>query len=321
MNVCVLIMATNKEPSISNVEAMKDSFIRYAVEAQKAGQLEHNYDFVVYYANDRENALTDGILGHRAEDGGEHIINFEMECHESVYMTYEKTYTVLKSVTHEYDWYIRINISCFLNIALIDRCLKYLKPDMVYGNAINTFVNADSPYVNDIYMRGDLIMFSESTRKGIVEHGEKYMFCDRADRNRLEIPHVDDCLLGVVMIDYFGKDYYTHLRMFNYNFLCRGTDEITKDNIHPFAVGSRVKTVPPNQNYSGYSWDDNEYRRIDCEKMRLLQKFYEENYDYKKFNKIDLFVKKDASRPTLFIETYQAKVDDIKEQYLSKKRG
>ena len=57
------------------------------------------------------------------------------------------------------------------------------------------------------------------------------------------------------------------LKTFTYSFLPNNTDI---RGFNKFAISSRVKTMPPGVRYSGYSWEDNEYRRCDAEKIKKI---------------------------------------------------
>lgn len=298
MRIAIEILATNTEPSVSNVSAMKSSFINLA---KTSKSLKNSFDFFVYTAG-TEHSRT-------IEDDS--LIRLQFPYPETIYRTYEKGVSALKEISG-YDWYIRINISCFLNIPLLDYMIPLLDEDTVYCNAINSYIN-DENYYNDIYPRGDFMLFSEKTRQGILSVCDKYLFCDEALTNRINIPHVDDCLFGLCLIDYFGPTYYDHLQMLNYNYIPEPTGDISRP-VSILCPSSRVKTNPPGVMYSGYSWEDNDYRRYDGQKMIYL------NNQVKgvQYHNIELSSLFSNSRPTLFIRLSNQPIEVFK-KYLQNK--
>ena len=134
------------------------------------------------------------------------------------------------------------------------------------------------------------------------------------------VDHVDDCLIGCCFIDYAGPDYYKSLYMLSYTYL---PNHEVGDDIKPqkYNIGTRVKTVPPNETYSGYSWEDNEWRKKDCEKMIKLTEYVENNpFEYIGLKMKDVLVDKKNSRPTLFISASGQNVFDVFHRFLEQKR-
>lgn len=319
MKVAILVMSTNKEPSLSNVRMMKDTLFNDIDVLSNNGKLNHSYDIYVY-SGGSDTDLEDST---QQDEKYSNVFYETFAVEESIYRTFEKT--IYSLTNHEYDFYIRINISCFLNIRLIDRILNGLKTDCIYCSAINSYIHDDT-YLNDLYARGDMMIFSKSVRNKILENANKYMFCDTVmNQVRLNVEHVDDCLLGLCFIDGYGKDYYQHLIMLKYNFIPHySLSDINSSMIDRYSVSNRVKTMPPNVLYSGYSWDDNEYRRIDGEKMKYIQNIYD-NIDYSKELINNLIQKatvpKDKSRPTLFVQYSSQNLYTRHWEYLKNKRN
>ena len=319
MKVAVLIMTTESEPSLTNIEGMKETFIKRTQE----GHLDNEYEFILYngidsssrheYENTKllekqSNYLQKIDTGHKNGN----VYKIQCDQFESIYKTFEKTidiFTTLALSKKTYDWYIRINISAWLNIDLIDKILPQLDNDKVYCNAINSIIS-DEKYLNDLYPRGDFMMFSAKVKAGIYIEGYKFYNCDKRLDNRLNVPHVDDCLIGLSLIHYFGKDYYKHLKMLTYNYLPQNKFSKEKLQIKRNAVCSRVKTVPPGETYSGYSWNDNEWRRYDKEKMLQLSKMYKD-IDYTNINLSDIIVSENKGRLILLVLMQNATVDNF----------
>ena len=314
MRIAILIMSTNKEPSITNEKGMYETFIKYTQD--NSDSLNHHYDFYFYYADqskftgDYQKDLT------YTQIVQSNVYNVYCNVQESIYRTFEKTIFTFNAMKG-YDWYIRINISNFINIKLLDLVINEMDKSFIYCNAINTIVS-DENYLNDIYPRGDFYMMSDIVRTAILPEANKLLFSDVSldFKKRCNVIHVDDCLLGVVLVKTFGNTYQDMLKMLKYNFIPRNNIE----NFDKFAISSRVKTIPPNENYSGYSWEDNEYRRQDYKKMKLL-------YDTMlllKYNNVqlnNLLVDESVGRPTIFVQYLNAHLPQVKHFLKSKKRG
>ena len=309
MKVAIEILSTQAEPSTTNIHAMKNTMVSLANEY--SDKLINHYDFFFYYGG--YSASTLGVaVSKEQDDTYSNCWNLKISTEESIYTTFEKGVWALKYISG-YDWYIRINISCYLNILLLDKVLSQFNEDTVYCNAINSYIN-DEKYYNDLYPRGDMMIFSKKTREGILKFTDKYFNCDTVSANRLNIPHVDDTLFGLCFIDYFGAEYYKHLQMLKYNYI--PDIDITNKTVSTICIGNRVKTNPPGIKYSGYSWEDNEYRRYDAIKMEILN----DRFKQQSYNNVKLSDLLSNERPTLFITLTNRKIEDFY-AYLKRKRG
>lgn len=308
MKVAILVMATSDEPSVSNCKAMNDTFIKYIKDNKDS--LNNSYDCYFYYADKGKfNTLQPTITTDRGNDVYDTCCNVE----ESVYRTFEKTVYMLNSID-DYDWYVRINISTFVNIKLLDLMLSKLDESIIYCNAINTIIS-DEEYMNTLYPRGDFYIMSNKMKTSLLPEMNKLIFSDTKLQHseRCNVIHVDDTLFGVALVKTFGNDYLDMLKMVKYNFL--PGDNITGST--KLAIASRVKTIPPGVVYSGYSWDDNPYRREDGNKMKML---YDAMllYDYKDIKLEDIFVDEDNCRPGIASVLYSMKIKNIKHLIRSK---
>ena len=309
MKVAIEILSTQAEPSTTNIHIMKNTMVSLVNEY--SDRLINQYDFFFYYGG--YSASTLGVAVNKEQDETySNCWNLKISTEESIYTTFEKGVWALKYISG-YDWYIRINISCYLNILLLDKVLSQFNEDTVYCNAINSYIN-DEKYYNDLYPRGDMMIFSKKTREGILKFTDKYFNCDTVSTNRLNIPHVDDTLFGLCFIDYFGAEYYKHLQMLKYNYI--PDIDITNKTVSTICIGNRVKTNPPGIKYSGYSWEDNEYRRYDAIKMEILN----DRFKQQSYNNVKLSDLLSNERPTLFITLTNRKIEDFY-AYLKRKRG
>ena len=315
------MMAASKEPSTRNVQAFKDTIVRYCNENKD--KLKNTYDFYVYTCLGYEDILYRFVKSCNSDHDYDNLYYIVVNERESVYRTFEKTYCALKYVDEDldekYDLYVRVNISMYLNLDLLDKVADKLKPGNLYCNALNSYINLESEYCNDIYPRGDLMIFDHSILEKIIGDDNDFKFKEDNLEYRPLVNHVDDCLIGLCLINGFGKDYYKHLYMLKYNYLPDA--EIDPRMINTYAIGSRIKTVPPEVGYSGYSWDDNDYRKKDVEKFHYLYDYYKNRgFDYTGVKMADVLVDKNKSRPTLFVEADNKNVFDVFWKYLEQKR-
>ena len=317
MKIAVLIMSTNRQPSLRNVEAFENTVIKYYNDNKD--KFKHDYDFYVYYSDDKERK-DQSYYGEitRKENG---VYNVCINERESVYRTFEKTYYMFKILNESYyDIFVRINISLWMNLNLLDSVVDQFKSDCVYCNAINSHINGNSEYINDIYPRGDMMIIGRDVFKGIIDNGEKYLYCDTDLKNRINVDHMDDCLVGVCMIDTYGKDYYKHIIPLKYVFVPRKSIYSTPNIMDEYSIGFRVKSTPVGM-VSGYSWDDNEYRLNDSKKMIELQNYFNsKNIKYDGTKLQHLFTDGQKEKPTIFIQMSNQSIKNVFFNFLSKKR-
>ena len=162
MNIAILIMSTTVEPSVRNIAAMKNTMVKQTNEET----FKHHYDFFEYYYDKEIQDSEDCVLGCEQDKQYPNYFYIRISGTESVFHTFEKTYTAFDYLLNnedkfkKYDAFIRINISCYLNMKLLDAVLDLLNKDTVYSNALNTVEGYGTPYFNKLYFRGDFyIMF------------------------------------------------------------------------------------------------------------------------------------------------------------------
>ena len=314
MRILVMMMWANIQPSIRNLDAFVDSVVKPYNE--HIDEYSNDFHFCAYYSS-RE-GCDDVWLDDKTN---EFIEVYGVNEDEGIYRTYEKTYKMFKYACDnmQFDLIVRINVSMWLNLRLLDEVCSQFKDDVVYCNAINTCINGSSEYVNDLYPRGDLMIMQRSVVQGIVKVGGKYMYEDANLNKRIGVDHVDDCIIGICLIDLYGREYFKHIIPLRYNY-CPDSN-IVLDKFDEFAIGSRLKSTPPNM-HSGYSWDDNDYRLNDVTKFNELKNISEpwRSDDFKGVMIDELIVPRDKSRPTIFIEGVNKRIDETILKYLSNKR-
>ena len=317
MKIAIMVMAANAEPSTRNLEAIKNTLVRYQNEHKD--KFKNEYDFYFYWSGGDDMKKEVNVSTSKEYSNLKYI---EVKEEESVYRTFEKSIKAFDYVyrNNDYDWYVRMNISMWINIDLLDSVIFSFKPNSMYGNALNSYVNLNCAYCDDLYARGDLMIFDKDVMNGILGNAMKFLYSDWRMTDRDGVDHVDDCLIGCCFIDYAVPDYYKSLYMLSYTYL---PNHEVGDDIKPqkYNIGTRVKTVPPNETYSGYSWEDNEWRKKDCEKMIKLTEYIENNpFEYIGLKMKDVLVDKKNSRPTLFISASGQNVFDVFHRFLEQKR-
>lgn len=316
MRIAVLIMSGNEEPSLRNVESLKETMVKNSI----SGNLTNTYDFFVYSYKEGNKPI-DTVLDCVKDKRYSNCYDIYISGVESVYHTYEKTYTTYEYLLDnedkygKYDWFVRINISCYINLKLLDIVAKDMKPDIIYTNALNSYIDYSFEYCNYFYPRGDFYMVSHKTLKEIMRTGKGLMYCDQSLKNRPALPHVDDTLFGYAFILAAGKDFYKRLQMVYYNFLPMVSDnrDVLKANIlknfDKRSIASRVKSVP-NGYVSGYSWDDNAYRVYDPKKIKILDEIVSD-IKYESVTLDDILVSPLQERPTIYVSASNATPSQI----------
>ena len=310
MKIAVLIMSVNAQPSLRNVQAMKDTFIKFSNETE----LKHEYDFYTYYY---DNSLKDEeILLENDPDYSNYYI-MRIGGTETVYRTYEKTYLAYAYIINNckpYEKFIRINTSTYLNMKLLDTVIESADDDNIYANAINTFLNANFKYLNGLYVRGDFYIVSRSIVQGVLESGKDLMYSDTLLKNRPAVTHVDDTLFGYAFINLKGKSYFEHLHCIYYNFIPQEKISLMwlSCNFNKMAIATRLKTTPQGE-ASGYSWDDNALREMEPDKMKTIHSYIKTfNYD-ENITINDIITDYENERVTLFLNPINMKISKIKE--------
>jgi hypothetical protein len=162
------------------------------------------------------------------------------------------------------------------------------------------------------------MVFSREVREGILKVSPKFIRCDYSMKNRLNIPHVDDCMFGMCIMNYFGEKYYDHLKALYYNYIptYKEDDKFVWDKNY---ISTRVKTIPPGINFSGYSWEDNDYRKMDVVKMeRINEEIKNTDYSKKVLQLKDLL---NTGKPIIFVSTTFARIETFIAYLKTRKRG
>lgn len=260
MKCLIVIMGSNVEPSIRNIQAIKDTYIQLYNNHKNV--FTHEYDFLIYRGNKKLRQLNQYELDLISPDDIEN--------------TFEKTIEAFQYINDniQYDWIVRTNISTYVNLLVLDKMLSNLDNETVYCNKICTYLNSEK-YHNLVFPRGDAYIIHKNIINNILEIYKTYK---PKDDNISGIEYVDDTMLGLLLLKYFNNKTHNHIQLLNYNFIPHEYDKIDKNEINnsAFLPFTRLKTCPPNT-YSGYSWGDNLYRLHDVIKFKIVNKFIEFN--------------------------------------------
>lgn len=254
MKCCILIMADNRELSARNLMAINQTYINGYYLNRDA--FENEFDFY-YYTGNHENF---------------NVIKNHIQCvsPDDILGTFDKTIEALKYCSDkDFDFIIRTNISTYVNIRLLDKCLSLFKHDVVYCNKICTYIDDDN-LLNKYYPRGDAYIIHNNLLRKCLDCLEYYNPKDEY----MADDKYDDVLFGMLLLKIFGDDFVNHIKPMCYN--CILSETLPPHIIN--SIFSRLKTCPPDT-YSGYSWDDNGYRLHDIEKFISIHAAFEHAKD------------------------------------------
>lgn len=250
MKIAVMIMSASVEPAVRNTEAILEYVAGPCAAMSRGGELRNEYVFYPY--------LTDGGKpGVYPAGTHENCFRVITSAPDDIYGTFEKTVEAYRMIPKDFDFLVRINISCFLNIRMLDAMIGTADPGCVYCNAVNTVISSYK-YSNLIYPRGDFWMMSAAVAGRVFDMANKFIV-DRGDpadfmKMTVNLDHVDDVLTGMCIAAAYGKDYTGMIKPVYYQFI---PDVTTPDGRVPVrlcvhALTARVKTTPAGM-YSGYS--------------------------------------------------------------------
>lgn len=262
MNILVLIMGCNVQPGIRNMQAIRDTYINF-YNIHKS-EFKHNFEFLFYVGNSKKLYQKNDILYCTSNDDISH--------------TFDKTLEAFNYIINnkKFDYLVRVNISTFINIPLLDEAILSFDKNNIYANQFNTYLT-NTKYLNDVYPRGDAYIISNHRLRQIIN-----IYSDNI-RNKLNgyIDNCDDTLFGYFCMKSYNTDIYVnYYKQLRYNFVPLYSNELTEQDFTMAlnCIFSRIKTVPHDATHSGYSWDDNIARKEDVKKFNLLNNYINNNY-------------------------------------------
>lgn len=257
-------MSANNNIAKRDTEAQLNTFVRGIFEKER-----NNEYHVYFYRAVKENEIA-GVFANYGENP---IYDVLTETGDDIFSTYEKTVDAYKMIMGDWDFdiLIRCNISCYINIGLLDKVINDdYNREMIVANSINSIITLGE-YANDLYARGDFyIIHSELLERTLKTTDLLY----NLPITRLD--HVDDVLLGVNVIYALGDDYCDNLKSCLYTFIPYDVPNV----LNAYSLSFRLKTCPEGTRYSGYGWDGEEVRMKDVEKFHKVHDYIKDvEYD------------------------------------------
>lgn len=296
--VLVLVMGARNDLADKNIRKMNDTFV---ADALTDDTLEHEYIFAYY----------DGKWEYESVklDNNMHMYHVRTIADDDIHNTYEKTMFAFEQCldAFKFDVLVRINISAYLNIRLLDKYIDSIDGNCIYANKL-LVVTSDPTKPNFLAPRGDFFMTGVDTIKGILEHED-------IDRNRI-LDHVDDVLIGCAFASYVGNSSYVdRLKQIPYSYIPNVVKYDTPFDLTDQAIETdicyRLKTVPPTETVSGYSWEYNEYRECDAIKMERIHDILKHR-EYGGKRDINKIVLNDRDIPCIAVRYIQSSIGNIK---------
>lgn len=264
MKIAIAIMSSNHAVSQRNTECQIETFVNNLFAKER------NNEYRVYVYRGRKDA--DEKVGVTRKGN-----YYEIVCaaNDSILGTFEKTYEAYLEILDTYkdlDFLVRTNISSYLNVNLLDCVMTDdVDRDLVLCNSINTVFDCGGVYMNQLFPRGDFYIIGKDNLVGALNYAPDFINGTAANHTLI---HVDDVLFGMCLYEHKkGIHVYDNLHTVIYGY--HPQEEIVggKENINPFCLSYRVKTVPPGVTHSGYGWEDNVWRNYDLSKMKFLHEF------------------------------------------------
>lgn len=294
MNINIVILSANNEIAARNTEAQRETFIKRLFSYER----KHNYRVFFYEGDNSE--IEEVKLS-------ENVYDIKCTSNDDIKHTFEKTCEAYDYIIKHYqsDLIVRANISCYINIDLLDNIAQEIYDNgYIIANRVNTIFNAGK-FMNYLYPRGDFYI----VRTDLVEKALQNMD-GLFDENSFEVDPVDDTKFGVCLWNADKAKYDSRLHCCRYAFVPH--EDFSSVTVNTLSI--RLKTLRQGAEYSGYSWDDNDVRKKDVEKMyALYNAFNAFNPEYfKKKQLSDTLLKDSEVENVLYTKIYKTTLDKMK---------
>lgn len=279
MRCCVIIMGCKFNPGLRNMEAIYDTYITLYNKNKK--DFDNEYDFYFYDGGNEKFSV---------EKYKEYANIIHCVSGDDISNTYQKSLESYKWIVEnkKYDWIIRVNISTYINLYVLDKFLNCANKNTIYANQFCAYLY-NWHYLNDCFPRGDAHIIHFEIFKKAIEKSEELDISKINDGT----DKVDDVLLGMLYIKAYEDLYVNNYQTIYYNFLPEEINDIKNNpkllNDSAYCIFTRLKTCPPNTQ-SSYSWNDNEYRQQDIIKFEIINFLIEKNKKiYNSVSNSDIF--------------------------------
>lgn len=260
-------MGCKVNPGLRNMKAIYETYISLYNENKK--HFDNEFDFYFYDGGND----TFSVKKYEKYANIIHCVSGD-----DINNTYQKTIESYEWIVNNknYDWVVRVNISAYVNMFVLDKFLNCADKDKVYANMFCAYLH-NWHYLNDCFPRGDAHILSFEVLKKAIS------IKDSLDVDSIEegMDKVDDTLMGILYMKAFEDLYVNHYSIINYCFLPQEVWSIKKNEAPNISqslcyIFTRLKTCPPDVN-SGYSWDDNLYREQDFIKFHIVNNLVKEH--------------------------------------------
>lgn len=244
------------QPSLRNEDAIFNTYIKSYNDNKDI--FKHEYHFLSYRGGYSDVVLDNNIL--------------KLTSLDDIENTFNKTIEAFKYIKDfNFDYLIRVNISTYINLFILDEYIEELNKNLIYCNTVCTYYNSIK-YKNEMFPRGDAYIIHKELFNKLLDFYYNFNINDYIDNG---VDNTDDSMFGVVLSNYFNHKTHNYIQLLNYSFIPECIENLNSYNfkLSALTIFSRLKTVPPNEKCSGYSWEDNEYRKHDIIKFRMLNKY------------------------------------------------
>lgn len=289
MKALVLIMSANCQPALRNEETIFNTYVKSYNDNKDLFSTE--FIFIAYKGNYNEVKLNNNVLQLTSPDDIKNTFNKTLEAFEYI-----------RNI--DFDYLIRVNISTYVNLFLLDKELQNFDKNKIYCNAVCTYYNSNI-LKNEVFARGDAYIIHKKLLFNILKCNDIDNLIDKG------VDNTDDSMFGVLCSKYFNNKTHNNIVLLNYSFIPHMIQYINSYDIKKSAciIFTRLKTCPP-YTHSGYSWDDNEYRLHDVYKFKYIN-----NYIFNVKNKNSNIIYDDNNKRAFLANVdnklYEVKFSDI----------
>lgn len=303
MNINIIILSANNEIAIRNTQKQRETFVKHLYAHDRI----HNYKVFFYEG---------GYSQLEEQELSKNVYNIKCTSKDDIVHTFDKTYEAYDYIIehHPCDMIVRANISCYINVDLLDNILQEIYDrEYIVANRVITVLNIGD-YTNFLCPRGDFYVIRTELIKNALTHKDTL-----PKEENFAINPVDDTKMGVLLNYGDNKKYVNSLHCCKYGFVPFDNYSSVSSKV----LNVRVKTLKNGAIYSGYSWEDIEYRRHDTDKMDKLYNAYNGIWDsyYKESVKLDdILVDDEKVEDIICVNAYLVNLKQIKGVFSKSKK-
>lgn len=222
-----MLMSANTPFFKSQVEDCKKTWLSVLDDDRYKGHFDKYADFIdwYYYDADFSRKCTMDSSGNTSlynikrnsnivvdENDEHHLINVMFNDKDTFGKTYDALEYIDKKYNGEYDYIVRTNTSTYINILLLSYILyrEFNHTDMTkkqqttYGTDLMSLYSTECPSPNDIYIRGNCMVFTGFEVEDIIlKYGKLYTA--GCIENEEASPFVDDVCINNILNSYYNN--------------------------------------------------------------------------------------------------------------------